>query len=135
MNDPDDGKSGPDLPPEEGLQGWVPSLATPAEVRAAIEKAFEYRGNVTLALRDGRRLEGYVFDRREGGDDLSRCTLRLIPTEGEDKISVAYGDIVRLEFSGRDAAEGKSFELWSKRHREGKARAQDGTHEVQSGNL
>ena len=28
----------------ENLQGWIPQLATEADIRAVIEKAFDYRG-------------------------------------------------------------------------------------------
>ena len=32
----------------ENLQGWIPELATEADIRAVIEKAFDYRGDVTV---------------------------------------------------------------------------------------
>ena len=32
----------------ENLQGWIPQLATEADIRAVIEKAFDYRGDVTI---------------------------------------------------------------------------------------
>ena len=49
----------------EKLQGWIPELATEQELREALEKAFEYRGDVTITRKDGTRIEGYVYDRRE----------------------------------------------------------------------
>jgi hypothetical protein len=36
----------------ENLQGWIPQLATEADVRAVIEKAFDYRGDVTITRKD-----------------------------------------------------------------------------------
>ena len=39
----------------EQLEGWVPELATDAEVREALEKAFDYRGDVTITRKDGSK--------------------------------------------------------------------------------
>jgi hypothetical protein len=38
----------------ENLEGWVPSLATEEEVRAALEQAFDYRGDLTITLKSGQ---------------------------------------------------------------------------------
>ena len=50
----------------EAVQGWVPELATEDELRNALEKAFDYRGDVTLTTKDGTKIEGYIFDRVSG---------------------------------------------------------------------
>ena len=50
----------------ENLQGWIPELATEADIRAVIEKAFDYRGDVTITRKDGVQVTGYLFDRRIG---------------------------------------------------------------------
>ena len=50
----------------EHLEGWVPALATEAEVREALEKAFDYRGDITVTRKDGTTVEGYLYDRRTG---------------------------------------------------------------------
>ena len=50
----------------EKLEGWVPDLATPEELCAALEEAFDYRGDVLITRKDGIKVEGYVFDRRTG---------------------------------------------------------------------
>ncbi len=105
----------------EKLRGWIPPMASPEETRAALEKAFDYRGDVTVTLRDGTILEGYVFDRRIEGPLLKQCFVRMLPKDSPGKISITFSDIVRLEFTGRDTAEGKSFELWVQRYREKKA--------------
>ena len=47
----------------EKLEGWVPELAGEEEVRQALEKAFDYRGDVTITRKDGSKVEGYIFDR------------------------------------------------------------------------
>ena len=50
----------------EKLEGWIPPLATDEEVRIALEKAFDYRGDITITRKDGTTVEGYLFDRRSG---------------------------------------------------------------------
>jgi hypothetical protein len=106
---------------EKTLQGWIPSLATDEEVRAALEKAFDYRGDVTITLKDGGKVEGYLFDRRSDGRTLDECVVRLFPKDRDEKVAVRYGDIARLEFSGKDTAHGKSFETWVRKYYEKKA--------------
>ncbi len=109
----------------EELQGWVPALATDEERRAAFEKAFDYRGDVTLTLTDGRVVEGYVFDRRVGAT-LQNSAVRVIPAKERTKLSIAYSEIAALRFSGRDTAAGKSFEAWVKKYTEKKAAGETG---------
>ena len=50
----------------EQLEGWVPQLAGEDEVREALEKAFDYRGDITVTRKDGSQVQGYLFDRRTG---------------------------------------------------------------------
>ncbi len=104
----------------EDLQGWIPTLASDAEIREALEKAFDYRGDVTLTRRDGTDVEGYLFDRRTG-PSLETSVVRIIPTGAKTKVSVLYSEVGRLAFTGRDTAAGKSFEAWIKRYWEKKA--------------
>jgi hypothetical protein len=105
----------------ENLEGWIPSMASEEEIRLALEKAFDYRGDLTITLRSGEKVEGYVFDRRADGPSLADCSLRLIPRTGRDKIRVAYNEIAALAFTGKDTAAGKSFEAWVKKYHEKKA--------------
>ncbi len=104
----------------EQLEGWVPALASDEEKRVALEKAFDYRGDVTLTLRDGRQITGYVFDRRPG-HTLKDSAVRIIPATERIKLSIPYADIAALAFTGRDTAAGKSFEAWVKKYQEKKA--------------
>jgi hypothetical protein len=105
----------------ENLEGWIPSLATDDEIRVAFEKAFDYRGDVTLTLKDGAKIEGYIFDRRSNGQTLADCVVRLLPKNEDKKVAVPYNTVARVEFTGRDTAAGKSFETWVKKYHEKKA--------------
>src|ERR1700691_1492192 len=104
----------------EAIQGWIPELAGEAELRDALEKAFDYRGDVTITRKDGSRVEGYIFDRRNGAT-LADSVVRLIPQNSAEKISISYSDIAALAFSGRDTAAGKSWEAWVRKYWEKKA--------------
>ena len=84
----------------ENLEGWIPSLATDDEIRAAFEKAFDYRGDVTLTLKNGSSVEGYIFDRRSNGKTLADCVVRLFPKTEDRKVSVSYADVARVELHG-----------------------------------
>ena len=103
----------------EQLQGKVWETATPDELREGLEKAFDYRGDVTLTLKDGRSIEGYIFDRRPGAT-LEDSSVRLLPKDSGPKLTVRYSEIAGLAFTGRDPAAGKSWEAWVKKYWEKK---------------
>ena len=104
----------------EKLEGWVPALATEEELRGALEKAFDFRGDVTITKRDGSVVEGYIFDRRTGAT-LGESVVRLFPKDRDEKVSVRYGEIAGLAFTGKDTAAGKSWETWLTKYREKKS--------------
>jgi hypothetical protein len=99
----------------EELQGQVWQTASEDELREGLEKAFDYRGDVTLTLRDGSTVEGYLFDRFTG-DSLASSYVRLFPKGSNEKRRVSYAEIAGLAFTGRDTAAGKSWEAWVKKY-------------------
>ena len=103
----------------EHLEGWVPELASEEELRVALERAFDYRGDVLITRKDGSKIEGYIFDRRTA-KTLAECCVRLLPKDGGPKTSVSYADIAALSF-GRDMAAGKGWETWVRQYWERKA--------------
>lgn len=104
----------------ENLEGWVPELARAEELRAALEQAFDYRGDVLITRKDGSKVEGYVFDRRSGRNLEDSC-VRILPKNGSGKVSVSYAEIAALAFTGRDMAAGKSWETWVRQYWEKRA--------------
>jgi hypothetical protein len=104
----------------ENLEGWLPALASEEETRQALEKAFDYRGDVTITTKNGNKIEGYIFDRRTG-KTLADSAVRLFPKDSSEKVSVSYSDIAALAFTGRDTAAGKSFEAWVRKYWEKRA--------------
>lgn len=99
----------------ENLQGWIPELATEADIRAVIEKAFDYRGDVTVSRKDGSQITGYLFDRRVGST-LANSVIRLMLAISNERPSIPYSEIAGIAFTGRDTAAGKSYEAWVKKY-------------------
>jgi hypothetical protein len=104
----------------ENLQGRVWEPANEDELREGLEKAFDYRGDVTITCKDGSSIEGYIFDRRVG-PSLQDSVIRLFPKNNPAKLSIPYSDIATLNFTGRDTAAGKSWEAWLRKYWEKKA--------------
>jgi hypothetical protein len=104
----------------EKLEGWIPELAREEDIRQALEKAFDYRGDVAITRKDGGKVEGYIFDRRTGRT-LADSFVRVIPVGSREKLSIPYSEIAALKFSDRDPAAGKSFEAWVRKYWEKRA--------------
>ena len=99
----------------ENLEGWIPQLASEGEIHAALEKAFDYRGDVSITLKNGEKIAGYVFDRRPG-KSLYDSLVRIYPANSNEKVSIPYSDIAALAFTGRDTAAGNGYETWVRRY-------------------
>ncbi|WP_263385332.1 hypothetical protein [Granulicella arctica] len=100
----------------EQLEGWIPELASDADVREALEKAFDYRGDITVTRKDGTQVQGYLFD-RQSSTTLTDSFIRIMPSNAPGtKINVGYADVAALAFTGRDTAAGKTFEAWVKKY-------------------
>ena len=108
----------------ERLEGWVPTLVSEDDLRAALEKAFDYRGDVTLTLKSGERIEAYIFNRLSGAT-LADSFVQYFTPAASEKRKISYADIARLEFSGKDRAAGKHWEDWVKAYNEKKAAGEE----------
>lgn len=104
----------------ESPQGTSIQAANEDELRAALEQAFDYRGDVTIVRTDGTQLDGYIFDRKTG-QGLADSFVRVIPVDRNVKLSIPYSDIAGLNFTGKDTAAGKSWEAWVKKYFDKKA--------------
>jgi len=102
------------------LEGWVPELASDEEIRNALEKAFDYRGDVTITTKSGEKIEAYIFNRTTGAT-LEGSFVQYFTPKSEEKRKLSYAEIARLEFSGKDRAAGKHWEDWVKAYNERKA--------------
>jgi hypothetical protein len=104
----------------EQLEGWIPELASDEDLRNALEKAFDYRGDVTITTKSGERIEAYIFNRSTGAT-LADSYVQYFSPKSPGKLKLSYADIARLEFSGKDRAAGKHWEDWLKAYNERKA--------------
>jgi hypothetical protein len=108
----------------ENLEGWVPELASDEDLRQALEKAFDYRGDVAITLRSGERIDAFIFNRQTGAT-LADSYVQYFTPSASDKRKVSYAEIARLEFSGKDRAAGKHWEDWVKAYNERKAAGEE----------
>ena len=104
----------------EQLEGWIPELAGDDDVRNALEKAFDYRGDVTITTKAGKRIEAFIFNRRTGAT-LADSYVQYFEPNVNGKQKLSYAEIARLEFTGKDRAAGKHWEDWVKAYNERKA--------------
>jgi hypothetical protein len=102
------------------LEGWVPTLASDEDLRQALDKALDYRGDVTITLKSGERIEAFIFN-CQSGPTLAESFLQYFTPNAPEKRKVSYADIARVEFSGKDRAAGKHWEDWVKAYNEKKA--------------
>lgn len=133
---PQDVKQQPPTEPTSAAcgQGSAISAADPEALRRALDEAVDYRGDVTLVLRDGRLVEGYLFDRRRGHSP-AESSVRIMPSAGPAqsqipatdpaaRIDVRDDEIAELRFTGRDTAAGKTWENWVRRYAEKKLKGE-----------
>ena len=104
----------------ENVEGWVPQLAGEAELREALEKTFDYRGDVAITKKDGGNIDGYIFDRTTG-TTLETSFVRVLPRDSNQRVKISYAEIAALAFSARDPAAGKSWEAWVRKYWEKKS--------------
>jgi hypothetical protein len=103
----------------EELEGSVPSLVTDEDLKNALEKAFDFRGDVTITLKSGEKIEAYIFNRSTGAT-LADSWIQYFAPNSSEKKKTSYDQIARLEF-GKDRAAGKHWEDWVKAYNEKKA--------------
>ena len=83
-------------------------------VEGLVERAFHYRGDVTIGTIDDGSLTGYLFNRDARA---SEPFAQLFETETGREIRIPYRDITQVLFTGRDvaAASVKHFEAFQDR--------------------
>jgi hypothetical protein len=101
---------------EVSLEGWIPGPDVP--LADVIDRAFDYRGNVTIERHDGRTIMGYVSNR----DPRAREPfIQLFDDAGEGPITIPYAAIRTIRFTGKDPAAGNSYAAWLDRKAAAKA--------------
>ena len=85
---------------------------SPDELRRILEEAFHYRGDVTLHLQSGARVQGYLFNRDFGGE-VPYAQMFVEGLNGPRQIPCS--EIVAISFTGEDTASGKDWEAWTRK--------------------
>lgn len=116
--------------PATTLAGWSAELADDQTRMDVLEKAFDFRGDCTLTLDDSSVIAGYIFDRRAGAT-LGQSVVRLLTPTSDEKVTIAYSRICKVEF-GKDTAAGKSFETWIKKYVEKKLKGEKASIESEA---
>jgi len=81
----------------------------------ALIEAVEFRGDITLSLKDGRKLAGFLFN-------VSDASVELFPPGKSEPHVIPRAEVTGVERTGRDMADGKSWEAWHKKYVENKAK-------------
>jgi hypothetical protein len=102
------------------LEGWAPEPADANELADVVDRAFDYRGDVTVVLRDGSERTGYVFNRER---DATPPLLQIFEPGDTTPVSIPYPDIRTIRFSGKDTASGRSYAAWLERRKAGTVQA------------
>lgn len=98
--------------PQDSLEGWAPEVSDGLPLAAIVDFAFDYRGNVTLSMRDGTERPGYVFNRDARA---AEPFLQMFDEEGKGPITIPYAQLRTIRFTGRDTAAGTSWKAWVER--------------------
>ncbi len=104
-----------DFPTTGHPQSWEGRHLQPAnelELLEAVERAFDYRGDVTIQLKNGDKIFGFVFDRQV---NVSHPHVKVFRPDSTEPYLVSYQDISGILFSGEDTAFGRSWEDWAQK--------------------
>ncbi len=93
----------------ELVQGSEINLAAIGEeLGKTLAAIVDYRGDVTLNLKDGSQLAGFVYN-------CSPKTIELYPQTSPAPISLSLDQVESILISGSDTAKGKSWEDWQRK--------------------
>lgn len=96
---------------DRSLEGWAPRIGDEVTLDEVIERAFDYRGDVTVTTTGGAVLVGYVYNRNR---HVSEPFVEIFDAAGASH-TLRYREIRAIAFTGKDAAAGKSYEAWKAR--------------------
>ncbi len=103
---------------ETTLEGWTPEVGGDLSLATIIDRAFDYRGNVTVVKVDGSEMVGFLFNRNA---DALEPFVQLFDLDGEGPLTIPYHTIRTIRFTGRDTAAGNSYAAWLRAKEAGKA--------------
>jgi hypothetical protein len=103
---------------DKSLEGWAPDIPDAATLAEVVDRAFDYRGDVTVVLHDGRELVGYLFNRNR---DVAEPFVQMFERDGGGPSRIPYAGIRTIRFTGKDTAAGNSYAAWLRSREAAKA--------------
>ncbi|MEM1057957.1 MAG: hypothetical protein AAGK14_01805 [Verrucomicrobiota bacterium] len=91
------------------LQGALYTFTDDKDRHEAINKAFDYRGDVTITLQNGENVEGYMGNR---DTDVPEPFIEMWVKNVDQPQVYPYPQITAIAFTGKDPASGKSWRNW-----------------------
>src|SRR2546428_14032362 len=80
---------------------------TDSRLPELVERAFDYRGYITLRRSDGSELVGFVYDR-------NATHVELFDEAATHRVRVPLAEVADITFTGEDTAR-KSQQMWERR--------------------
>ncbi|MBI4638060.1 MAG: hypothetical protein HY727_17120 [Candidatus Rokubacteria bacterium] len=105
---------------ERSLEGWEPEVDDSLPLAEVIDRAFDYRGDVTVVTADGTEMVGYLFNRDR---DVREPFIQIFDRSGSGPHTIPYARIRTIRFTGKDTAAGNSYSAWLERRAASGARA------------
>jgi hopanoid biosynthesis associated radical SAM protein HpnH len=93
----------------------------PDELTRQLLDAVDFRGDVTITTEDGTRHTGYLFN-------ATNTEVEYVPSDGTGPVVVPRHMVRKVEKSGRDMADGKTWEAWVRKYNSEKERRARGEH-------
>ena len=82
----------------------------PGALKAQIEAAFDYRGHVTVRLKDGTAVEGFLYNRQYDNARLPEDNyVDLMVKNSEERKRLPIAALESIALTGEDTAAGKSY--------------------------
>ncbi len=91
------------------------------EITRQLMDAVDFRGDVTITTIDGVKQVGYIFNYDEQ-------SVEFFPNGRPDVVTMSRKLLAKVEKTGRDTADGKSYEAWLKKYNERKEKLARGEH-------
>jgi hypothetical protein len=99
---------------DKSLEKWVPVIKTQEDLFDVVEKAVDYRGDITITLKDSTKIVCYVYNK-----DVKAAEpfIEVFPSDKDEKRRILYKDIDSVAFTGIDTAAGKSWAVWMAKYK------------------
>jgi len=86
------------------------------ELEKQIDAAYDFRGHVTIKMKDGSSVEGFIFNRQFANPKLERDNFIEVTLKGSgDTKTFDISAVESVALTGQDCAAGNSYEDYLKK--------------------